>query len=104
MRQYEIGKRIRQIRQKKKWTIEELAEKSSTSVIFISRIERDKVSSASLSKLIDVADALDISMADLFVESFDADMSQLIKLLQSLSDEKRHKMVQAFISLLKISN
>jgi transcriptional regulator with XRE-family HTH domain len=61
-----IGIQIRQKRIHEKMTLEDLAEASDTSVAFISRIERRTTESVSLAKLLDILNALDMVLADIF--------------------------------------
>lgn len=60
-----IGKRIKAMRQKRKLTLARLAEKSNLSASHLSQVERDK-STPSLMTLASIAEALEVSLRDLF--------------------------------------
>lgn len=60
-----VGNQVRQLRKMRGRTIKELAARSGLSVGFLSQIERG-LSSASIRALARVADALEVSIADIF--------------------------------------
>jgi len=60
-----IGERLRAIRNLRRYTLKEAAERAGLSESFLSQVERGR-SSASIESLRRVADALGVSMADLF--------------------------------------
>ncbi|WP_208422664.1 helix-turn-helix domain-containing protein [Latilactobacillus fragifolii] len=97
-----ISHQIRSKRRLLNLTIEELAEKSDTSVALISRIERNVVDSVSLSKLIAVIDALAIPMSDIFgVPNVDNQTNELWGYLMSLSASERQEKASAILKLVK---
>lgn len=61
----EIGRRIREFRQRKGWTLEELSSRSGLSVSFLSQVERG-LSSLSISSLQAICDALGIPITHFF--------------------------------------
>ena len=63
-----LGKRIRSIRKKKKWTIEKLSEKSKISSVYISQIETG-TRIGSLETLIALSNALEVSIEDILIDS-----------------------------------
>jgi|SRR6056297_2373879 len=60
-----VNKKIRKLRKSKNITLKELSSKTNLSVSFISQVERG-VSSITITSLKKIADALEISMKDLF--------------------------------------
>lgn len=68
-----FGQRVRWLRSEHSLTQEQLAERAGISVDFLSLIERGK-SSPSFENLDELADALEVSVAELF--SFDGDRSE----------------------------
>src|ERR687884_1913435 len=61
----EVGERLRALRQFRRCTLRTIAERSGLSESFLSQVERGR-SSASIASLKRIADALGVSMADLF--------------------------------------
>ncbi|MDA3899412.1 MAG: XRE family transcriptional regulator [Spirochaetes bacterium] len=64
---YKFGEKIRAIREKKKITMREVAEKASVSESLMSQIERNKISPA-IDTLLRIADVLDIDLEYLFID------------------------------------
>lgn len=60
-----MGQRIRELRQRRGWTLEELASKCGLSVSFLSQVERG-LSSLSLSSLQAICKALDVPLTHFF--------------------------------------
>ncbi len=60
-----VNKKIKKLRKQKNITLKELSEKTNLSISFISQVERG-VSSITITSLKKIADALEISMRDLF--------------------------------------
>ena len=64
-----IGQVIREYRKEKGWTQEELAEKTSISISYLTKIEAPNCDKAfSLEVLFDISDALGINVCDLLKE------------------------------------
>ena len=63
-----LGMRIRNIRKRKKWTIEILSEKTGISTVLISQIENG-TRTGRLETLITIANALEVSIEDILVDS-----------------------------------
>jgi transcriptional regulator with XRE-family HTH domain len=61
-----LGKRIRSIRQRKKWTLAILAERAGMHVTYLSSIERGH-RNPTLNVLASLARGLDVSLSDLLV-------------------------------------
>jgi len=81
----EIGRRIREARERKNISQEKLAELAETSLTSISRLERGKTM-VSLKKLNKIADALDTNLAELLQDvlggdSVESDILDRIRLL-----------------------
>ncbi len=83
---YKFGDKIRKIREKKKVTMKEVAEKAEVSESMMSQIERNKVSPA-IETLLRIADVLDIDLEYLFS---DYKKKQMVNLVPKNS---RNKMV-----------
>jgi transcriptional regulator with XRE-family HTH domain len=66
-KKYFFGEKLRTVREKKHLTLKSVAEKADVSESLVSQIERNKVSPA-IDTLLDIADALDISLEFLFEE------------------------------------
>jgi len=64
----EVGRRIRELRQRKGWTLEELSAKAGLSVSFLSQVERG-LSSLSISSLQAICNALGIPITHFFAIS-----------------------------------
>ena len=60
-----LGSKIRKYRHLAGMTQEELAEYSNLSVNYISKIEREKKQNVSIEKLVDICNALDISVEEI---------------------------------------
>ncbi|HOV14455.1 MAG TPA: XRE family transcriptional regulator [Spirochaetota bacterium] len=65
MVKYQFGEKIREVREKRKMTMKEVAEKAGLSESLISQIERNKVSPA-IDTLLSILDILDIDMEYVF--------------------------------------
>lgn len=63
-----IGKKIRKIRKANNLTMRELAERSGTASSYISDLENRKIKNPSADKLIKIAEALGVSLAELVKE------------------------------------
>src|ERR671922_2028860 len=61
----DVGERLRELRRFRRATLRTIAERSGLSESFLSQVERGR-SSASIASLRRIADALGVSMADLF--------------------------------------
>ncbi|MDW5299165.1 MAG: helix-turn-helix domain-containing protein [Sedimentibacter sp.] len=73
-----IGKKIRNIRKSKNLTIVELSEKIDVTSGYISQIERDLIS-PSLAVLKRLAEALEIPMSSLFLETPEENVVEILK-------------------------
>lgn len=63
-----LGKRIRNIRKRKKWTLEMLSEKTGISTVLLSQIENGS-RTGKLNTLITISNALEVSIEDILVDS-----------------------------------
>lgn len=108
MQQYNnIGSNIRTQRHRAGLTQEKLAEYSGLSVNFISKIERTQNQNISVQKLSHIADALGISVSDLFTETDTTRTSDLppytallLRQLKSLDYETANQISKHFSQLL----
>ena len=108
MQQYNnIGSNIRTQRYRAGLTQEKLAEYSGLSVNFISKIERTQNQNISVQKLSHIADALGISVSDLFTENDTTRTSDLppytallLRQLKSLDYETANQISKHFSQLL----
>lgn len=97
-----IGDSIRQKRKIKKWSIETLAEKSGTSIAFISRLELHTSGSVSLNRIYKVLNALELSPADVFGQpSMSRDETELWDTLRALPEHEKHEKIKAILCLLR---
>lgn len=62
-----LGSKIRKYRHLAGMTQEELAEYSNLSVNYISKIEREKKQNVSIEKLVDICNALNISVEEIYL-------------------------------------
>lgn len=96
-----IGDQIRDERKSQAMSIETLAEKSNTSVAFISRLELHTPGSVSLSKIFQVLDALKLPPADVFGQpSIDKEEATLWTTLRKLPEQERREKINAILKLL----
>ncbi len=61
-----IGKRIANLRRLKNLTLPELAERSGVSKGYLSQLENELIASPSVDSVKKIADAMDVTLADLF--------------------------------------
>lgn len=98
-----VGKNIRAHRTAQKMTIAQLAERAGVSDSFISRIELGTVGDTHISKLTSVADALGVTVGELFSNTgTDPYTVELISKLTSLPPEKRIVVSKTIIDLLAL--
>ena len=99
-----IGNKIRKQRIKKHMTQEKLAEYSGLSINFISKLERGQKTNISINKLLDICNALNITISELL----DDDLSQsdlpsstkkLIAMLRSLDSKNSSEISTSLIPL-----
>ncbi|WP_242362578.1 helix-turn-helix domain-containing protein [Limosilactobacillus antri] len=99
-----IGAKIKQLRKDRGITQEELAERSSLSVNYISRIENKNDLNISISVLIKIADAFNISIADLVKDTnevkHNSDIEALVFRLSQLPDQRASEISQLFIKFI----
>ncbi|MGO9838956.1 MAG: helix-turn-helix domain-containing protein [Polyangiaceae bacterium] len=63
----QLGKRLRELRQARGWTVEEASERYGVEPAHVRRIEAGRTN-PSLATLLSIADALSIELADLFAD------------------------------------
>jgi len=63
----QLGKRLRELRQDREWTIEEASERYGVQTAHVRRIEAGRTN-PSLATLLSIADAFSLDLADLFTE------------------------------------
>ena len=76
-----VGQRIRELRLKRKWSQAKLAEEADTSVNYIGDIENGVRTGISLSKYQQIADALEISLPLLLLDSEISEVLDSINIL-----------------------
>lgn len=101
-----IGNRIRNYRIKKKMTQEKLAEYSDLSINFISKLERGQKKNISINKLLNICNALDITVSellddDLNISGLSKSTQELIKLLRTLDSNQADEIATNLIPLVK---
>ena len=96
-----IGRRIKNIRQLKGYTQEDLAERANLSLTCISRLENEK-SMVSIEKLWTIAKTLDTDLGVLLCDYIitSAEEAELLSKFQTLSPDMR-KSVIAFMDILQ---
>jgi len=67
MDEHELGHRIRQLREARGWTQEELAHRAGMTTVYLSGIERG-MQNPSFRKLKGLVDALGVSLSSLFTD------------------------------------
>ena len=100
-----IGSRIRQYRQERGITQEDLALKLNTSISYISYIERG-LKKPSLQRLVDIADIMHVTVNDfVYVSSntanpyFDRELQYLISMC---TPEKQRKITECIAEIIKV--
>ncbi|OHD17315.1 MAG: XRE family transcriptional regulator [Spirochaetes bacterium GWD1_27_9] len=94
--EYKFGDKIREIREKKKITLKEVAEKAFVSESLISQIERNKVSPA-IDTLLKIAEIIDIDLEYLFSDF------KRTKSVSIVKNDERKKIIIEGISYEQIS-
>ena len=92
--------RIRQLREARDWSLEELSSRADLSLHQLSRIELGR--NTTLHTLIRIADALEVSLVALFADDSDMDAAEVeaIRILKRLPTEDRPRAVQVLRALL----
>lgn len=99
---FKIGKQVKEEREKKKITQEQLAKLSNLSPNYISKMENDTYTNIGSKHLIDICNALHISMAELFgddkanqcqVSDLPLNVQELILSLNKLQPAKQKKII-----------
>lgn len=100
-----IGSRIRQYRQERGITQEDLALKLNTSISYISYIERG-IKKPSLQRLVDIADIMHVTVNDFIYDSsntatpyFDRDLQYLISMC---TPDKQRKITECIAEIIKL--
>jgi len=102
-----LGENVRTVRKQKGWTQRELAERVKSDASYINRIETGKLN-PSIGALERIADALECSIDRLVkgqlkaaeIQIRDKDLSERMKLLDSLEDDDRKAMTHIIDALL----
>lgn len=99
-----IGSKIRQQRIKKHMTQEKLAEYSDLSINFISKLERGQKTNISINKLLDICNALDITVSELLDDdlnksSLPSSTKKLITMLRNLDSKDSSELSTNLIPL-----
>ena len=106
----ELGETIRQYRQARKLTQERLAELSNMSINFLSQIERGEITNVGIEKLANIAQALDINLADLFEPERDKlnqttplpQIQTLVQQLQNLDSQTADRLAGYFSDIVSL--
>ncbi|CDN23466.1 helix-turn-helix domain-containing protein [Lacticaseibacillus rhamnosus] len=96
-----IGRIVRERRQAKGMTIEQLAEKADVSVSLISRLERERVDNIKLANLAAIANALQLQMADFFRDPR-LQTAKVVELLDYLAEQPEKKREDAAALMLRL--
>jgi transcriptional regulator with XRE-family HTH domain len=88
---YRFGEKIREVRERKQWTIREVAEKAGVSESLISQIERNRISPA-IDTLLSIIDILEIDL-DFIFRDFKRD--RLVHLVRT--NEKKRSVIDGVI-------
>ena len=96
-----IGRIVRERRQAKGMTIEQLAEKADVSVSLISRLERERVDNIKLANLAAIANALQLQMADFFRDSR-LQTPKVVELLDYWAEQPEEKREDAAALMLRL--
>lgn len=100
----DVGRRVRYFRRKRGITQEQLAFEVNTSAAYLSNIER-AVKKPSLQKLLQIADALDISIEDLISSTEDSQYKPpdtFEKLVHMCSESDRKRLVNNLFEIISI--
>lgn len=102
----DIGNKIRKQRIKKHMTQEKLAEYSNLSVNYVSKLERGQKTNISINKLLDICNALNITVSlligdDLNQSNLPSSTKELIKLLKDLDSKHSSEISSNLIPLVK---
>lgn len=95
-----IGTRIRAIRKSLNWTQEILAENSSVEPSNISHIERG-ATKVSLPTLVNIANALEVSLDDLVCDSLERNEHVSVKEIDELLEDCTSKELSAIVEAVK---
>ena len=92
-----IAQRIKQLRVQKKYTQEELAQKSYTSLSLIRQIEQG-IKLPSLGTLIEIANALEVSVEDILTDVVDNSISkqqaEYVELFSNCNHDEKEMLVR----------
>lgn len=95
-----LGKRLSRIRKDRGYTQEELSEISGISTTHISHIECGKTKAA-LGKFVILANALDVTLDELFCDSLNRAKTPYVNEIVSLAKDCNEKEIRIFCSTLK---
>lgn len=100
-----LGKIIRSRRQAMHLTIEELAERSDSSVSFISMLELGQLNNIKLQKLAEILTALKLDFKDIFgfPEITDSASLELIQRLADLPESERSELANLILKILDLN-
>ena len=101
---FPVGKRIREERLKKHYTQEQLAEKCNLTPNYISKVENGIYPNISIHRVLDICNALDIPMAQLFMDDitsinsvFPQATQELIKVMRRVDEEELERISQSLL-------
>lgn len=99
-----IGNRVRELREKRKLTQKELAEKVMVSSSVITRLEKGQTM-VSVFTLIEISKVLEVSVADILTDKstfHEIELSNVITRLKTCSPEQRQVLIQCFEQILDV--
>ncbi len=99
-----IGELVHEKRKNLGLTIESLSEKANVSVSLISKIERGDITNISVKKLNNIAQSLNLTIGDFFIDAdlSDVETLELITYLKGLPKSKRQAISEYILKILTI--
>lgn len=105
-----LGPHIAEIRHQRKMTQEQLAELSDITVNYLSKVERGVVTNISARLLYKIAQALNVTMEELYlakpihtISDVDPQYNILLAYLNKVTSDSRDDYIKLFIEVIKLS-
>ncbi|HEY2930547.1 MAG TPA: helix-turn-helix transcriptional regulator [Acidobacteriota bacterium] len=108
-----FGERVREIREEKKFTQKQIAQRMKTDVYYISRVENDHTS-PTLATMLKLAEALEVGVRDFFPvpqaefeiipPRLDKELKKVVLLWKGLTPEHKHLLLRFIEQTHKIDN
>jgi len=98
-----IGRRVRTARERREWTMTELAKRAGVNHSYLSKLEVGKFGTPSVEKLTAIATALGMRLADLTgeAEPLDEDVAEAIDEVLRLAPERRREAISWIVASLQ---